>query len=52
MDKNKSDYKLKGLPNSYWLNLESDTHRRIYMEAQFEYWGVKNHTRIEGYDGR
>ena len=52
MDKNKSMSKLEGIPNSYWLNLEADTHRREYMENQFEYWGVKNHTRIDGFDGR
>ena len=52
MDKNKSMSKLEGIPNSYWLNLEADTHRREYMEKQFEYWGVENHTRIDGYDGR
>ena len=52
MDKNKSVFKLKGLPNSYWLNLDADEHRRIYMEAQFKYWEIENHTRIAGYDGR
>ena len=52
MDKNKSSYKLEGLPNSYWLNLDSDTHRRVYMEAQFKYWEIDNHTRISGFDGR
>jgi len=52
MDKNKSKFKLEGLPPIYWLNLESDTRRREYMEEQFEYWGVTNHTRISGYDGR
>ena len=41
MDKNKSVFKLKGLPNSYWLNLDADEHRRIYMEAQFKYWEVE-----------
>lgn len=52
MDKNKSSYKLKGLPHIYWLNLDADTHRREYMESQFEYWEIENHTRISGYDGR
>ena len=52
MDKNKSTFKLKGLPHIYWLNLDSDVERRVYMEKQFEYWEVKNHTRIAGYDGR
>ena len=52
MDKNKSVHKLKGLPSIYWLNLEADQHRRIYMEAQFKYWEIENHTRISGFDGR
>jgi len=52
MDKNKSIYKLKGIPPIYWLNLDSDTHRREYMENQFKYWEIENHTRISGYDGR
>ena len=51
-DKNKSIIKIKELPPIYWLNLENDTHRREYMEKQFEYWEIKNHTRIVGYDGR
>lgn len=52
MDKNKSAYKLKGLPSIYWLNLDNDTHRREYMEKQFDYWVIDNHTRISGFDGR
>lgn len=52
MDKNKAAFKLKGVPPIYWLNLDSDENRRDYMESQFEYWEVKNHTRISGYDGR
>ena len=52
MDKNKSVFKLNNLPHLYWLNLDSDTHRREYMEGQFEYWQIENHTRISGYDGR
>jgi len=52
MDKNKSTHKLKGLPAIYWLNLDADTDRRFYMEEQFKYWQVENHTRISGYDGR
>ena len=52
MDKNKSAFKLKGLPHIYWLNLDADTERRQYMEEQFEYWEIENHTRIVGYDGR
>ena len=52
MEKNKSVYKLKGLPPIYWLNLDSDEHRRMYMEAQFKYWELDNHIRISGFDGR
>ena len=52
MEKNKSVHKLKGLPPIYWLNLDSDEHRRMYMEAQFKYWELDNHTRISGFDGR
>jgi len=52
MDKNKSVHKLKGLPHIYWLNLDADTERRQYMEEQFAYWEIENHTRIAGYDAR
>lgn len=52
LDKNKSAFKLKGIPKIYWINLDSDTHRREYMESQFRYWEIENHTRISGYDGR
>lgn len=52
MDRNKSVRKLKKLPQIYWLNLDSENQRREYMEKQFEYWEVENHTRISGYDGR
>ena len=51
-DKNKAAFKLRGLPHIYWLNLDADVERREYMEDQFDYWQVKNHTRISGYDGR
>ena len=52
MDKNKSVHKLKGLPHIYWLNLDADVDRREYMEEQFKYWEIENHTRIAGYDAR
>ena len=52
MDKNKSAFKLKGLPTIYWLNLDADENRRFYMEEQFKYWQVENHVRIAGYDAR
>ena len=52
LDKNKSAFKLQGLPHVYWLNLDADAERRQYMENQFKYWEIENHTRISGYDGR
>ena len=52
MDKNKSAYKLEGFPHVYWLNLDSDTQRREYMESQFRYWEIGANTRISGYDAR
>ena len=51
-DKNKAAFKLKNLPHIYWLNLDADVARRNWMEEQFEYWDIKDHTRIAGYDGR
>ena len=52
MDKNKSVYKLNGMPKILWLNLDSDTHRYEYMMNQFEHWEIDNHVRISGYDAR
>ena len=52
LDKNRSAFKLQGIPHIYWLNLDADVERREYMESQFRYWEIKNHTRIVGYDGR
>ena len=40
-NENKSVFKIKGLPAIYWLNLDADTHRREYMEEQFEYWQIE-----------
>ena len=51
MDKNKSAFKLNGLPHIYWINLDRATDRRSFMEMQFKYWGIENHTRISAYDG-
>ena len=50
LDKNRSAFKLQGIPHIYWLNLDADVERREYMESQFRYWEIKNHTRIVGYD--
>ena len=52
MDKNKALYKLKGLPPIYYLNLDAEPERNIFMETQLEYWGIENYTRISAYDGR
>lgn len=52
MDKNKSAYKLKGFPPIYYINLDGEPERKIYMEAQLKYWEIKNYTRISAYDGR
>ena len=51
-DKNKGAFKLKCMPHIYWINLDADTDRREYMENQFKYWEIEDHTRIEGIDAR
>jgi len=52
MDKNKAAFKLKGLPPVYYLNLDEEPERMMYMEAQLKYWEIENYTRISAYDGR
>jgi GR25 family glycosyltransferase involved in LPS biosynthesis len=52
MDKNKSAYKLKNFGPIYYLNLDGQPERKLYMEKQFEYWEIENYTRISSYDGR
>jgi|TARA_Y100000356_G_scaffold3068_1_gene2398 hypothetical protein len=52
MDRNKSAYKLKGIPPVLWINLEADTDRRKHMEDQFTEWEIEDHTRISGIDAR
>ena len=52
LDKNKSAYKLKNIGPIYYLNLDDQPERREYMESQFEYWEIKDYTRISAYDGR
>jgi GR25 family glycosyltransferase involved in LPS biosynthesis len=52
MDKNKSVYKLKGLPPIYCINLDDKQDRWKYMEDQFKYWEIENYTRVSAYDGR
>ena len=52
MDKNKSTFKLKGMPPIYYLNLDGQPERKQYMEDQFKYWEIENYERISAYDGR
>ena len=52
LDKNKSAYKMQGFPPCLWINCDKDTHRTEWMNDQFDYWNVKNHTRIAGIDAR
>ena len=52
MDKNKSAYKLKSIPHVYYINLDGQPERKIYMETQFKHWEIENYTRISAYDGR
>ena len=52
MDRNKAAFKLKGLPPVYYLNLDEEPERMVYMEAQLKYWEIENYTRISAYDGR
>ena len=52
MDKNKAAYKLKNFGPVYYLNLDGQPERKIYMEAQMKYWEIENYTRISAYDGR
>ena len=41
MDRNKAAYKLKNFGPVYYLNLDEQPERKIYMEAQFKYWEVE-----------
>ena len=52
LDKNKSAYKLQGFPPCLWINCDKDSHRTEFMSDQFDYWNIKNHTRISGIDAR
>jgi hypothetical protein len=40
--------KLKGLPPIYYTNLDNRIDRRVYMENQFNYWGIENYHRVSG----
>ena len=52
MDKNKSAYKLKGLPPIIYINLDDQPERDKVMVDQLKYWEVENYSRISAYDGR
>ena len=52
LDKNKSAHKLQGFTPVLWINCDKDEHRKEFMEDQFEYWNIKDYTRISAYDGR
>lgn len=52
MDKNKSVYKLKGLPPIYYINLDDQPERKQSIEEQFKYWEIEDYTRVSAYDGR
>ena len=52
MDRNKAAYKLKNFGPVYYINLDEQPERKIYMEAQFKYWEIENYQRISAYDGR
>ena len=52
MDKNKSAFKLNGLPPVYVINLDEQPERWDVMEESLKYWEVENYTRISAYDGR
>ena len=52
LEKNKSAYKLQNIPPIYYINLDGEPERKIYMESQFKYWEIENYTRISAYDGR
>ena len=52
MDRNKAAFKLNNFGPVYYLNLDEQPERKIYMEAQFKYWQIENYTRISAYDGR
>ena len=51
-DRNKSAYKLKNFGPVYCINLDGQPERWQYMKSQFDYWEVKDYTRISAYDGR
>jgi len=51
-DKNKAAFKLRNFGPVYCINLDGQPERWEYMKDQFEYWEVKDYTRISAYDGR
>ena len=49
MDRNKAAYKLKNFGPVYYLNMDEQPERKMYMEAQFKYWEIENYTRISAF---
>ena len=43
---------MRGIPPIYYINLDGQPERKIYMEAQFKYWEIEDYTRVSAYDGR
>ena len=52
LDKNKALFKLKNFPKVLWINLDRYQNRKEYMEGQLAYWGIEDHVRIVGIDGK
>jgi GR25 family glycosyltransferase involved in LPS biosynthesis len=52
MDQNQVASKLRGLPPIYYINLDTQTKRAAYMEAQFQHWGIEHWQRIAAHDGQ
>ena len=40
--------KLKGLPPIILLTLDGNLDRQEYTETQYDYWGIKNYTKVSG----
>jgi hypothetical protein len=40
--------KLKGIPPIILLTLDGNLDRQEYTETQYDYWGIKNYTKVSG----
>jgi hypothetical protein len=40
--------KLKGVPHIILLTLDGNLDRQEYTETQYDYWGIKNYTKVSG----